>query len=967
MKKVRLLFLLLFATSLSVSAQAPEGWKLINKYTPAEGELGIPYEKWEMPNGLTVILHEDHSDPIVHVEVTYKVGSNRESMGKSGFAHFFEHMMFQGSKNVADEQHFKIVQGAGGSMNGTTNSDRTNYFETLPSNMLETALWLEADRMGFLLDSVTQKKFEVQRATVKNEKSQNIENQPYALAFVEKLGEALYPQGHPYSWPVIGYVEDLDRVTVDDLKNFFLRWYGPNNAILTISGDLTPEAAFPLVEKYFGPINKGKAVQKMRVDKVILGSEKHITYPDNIYFPAELVVYPTVPNYDRDEPAIDILAEIFGGNNNSPLYKNFVKTEKAVFATSNHPCRELGGEFQIQIFYSPKYTQKEIEDLLKKTINEFDPSQISDEQIVAAKANMEANLIRVLESIQGKSSTLTQWSMLLGNRPYNLKDELERYNRVTKADIIRVFNKYIKTRNACYVHIVRRDPKLKDSSFSRNPYPGVIDERSEKEYVGLSYTPITGESFDRSKRPEVGPTKPAVVPDFYETKLANGIKILGTKTTEVPAIDLIIRIKGGHQMQAYDPKKIGLANLTAQMMNEGTTNRTPEEISLALDKLGASINVSASRDATTIFVSSLAKNIDGTLAILEDILYNPRFDKDDFKRIKNQAIENFYTEEKNAALTASKAFNKLIYGEDHIFGASSNGTNKTLKNIDLEDVKEFYKKYYSAGLTTITVVGNTTKDEILPKLSFLNKWEDKKVGLPALTFNHTPKKGIYVVDKVAAPQSQIRMGYLGSKYDHNGDHFKADVANFPLGGNFNSRINLNLREDKGWTYGARTSNTGSEYPGAFVFSAGIKTRATDSALREVISEFEKYQKEGISKEELEYTKKAIRQGDVLNYQTSFQKAAFLNQIERFNLPKDFVTEQTKVLNGLTEAEIDAVAKKLVDMDKMVIVVVGDEELIEDGIEKLGWGKIKSVDPDKIRVKKVDKSATRSVETESDVD
>jgi zinc protease len=967
MKKVKLLFLLLFAASLSVSAQAPEGWELINKYTPAEGELGIAYEKWEMPNGLIVILHEDHSDPIVHVEVTYKVGSNRESMGKSGFAHFFEHMMFQGSKNVADEQHFKIVQGAGGNMNGTTNSDRTNYFETLPENMLETALWLEADRMGFLLDSVTTKKFEVQRATVKNEKSQNIENQPYALAYVEKMGEALYPQGHPYSWPVIGYVEDLNVVTVDDLKNFFLRWYGPNNAILTLSGDLTAEKAFPLVEKYFGPINKGKAVQKMRVDKVILGSEKHTTYPDNIYFPLDLVVYPTVPNYDRDEPALDILAEVFGGNNNSPLYKNFVKTEKAVAASSSHPCRELGGEFTIQIFYSPKYTQKEIEDLLKKTINEFDPTQINDDQLEAAKANMEANLIRVMESIQGKSSTLTQWAMLLGNRPYNLKDELERYRKVTKQDVINVFNKYIKTRNACYVHVVRRDPSLKDSSFSQNPYPGITDPSVEREYTGLTYVPITNEKFDRSKRPVPGPTKPAIVPDFWDTKMANGIKILGTKTTEVPAIDLIISIKGGHQMQAYNPKKIGLANLTAQMMNEGTKTMTPEAISLALDKLGASIRVTSGRDATTIFVSSLAKNIDGTLKLLEDILYNPRFDKEDFSRIKNQAIENFYTEEKNASLTATKAFNKLIYGEDHIFGASSSGTNKTLKNIDLDDVKEFYNKYYSAGLTTITVVGNTTKEEILPKLSFLNKWEDKKVGLPKLSFDHKPQKGIYVIDKVAAPQSQIRMGNMEDKYDHDGEHFKKQVANFPVGGSFNSRINLNLREDKGWTYGARTGIFGDEHPGIFVFSAGIKTRATDSALREVIKEFEKYQKDGVTAEELEYTKKAIRQGDVLNYQTSFQKAAFLNRIERFNLPKDFVAEQTKVLNGLTEAEIDAIAKKLVDMDKMIIVVVGDEELIEDGLKDLGWGKLKSVDPDKIKVKKVDKSANRSVETEEDVD
>lgn len=965
MKKVRLLFLVLFAGVFSVQAQPPASWTLINKYTPAAGELGIPYEKWEMANGLTVILHEDHSDPIVHVEVTYKVGSNRESMGKSGFAHFFEHMMFQGSKNVADEQHFKIVQGAGGDMNGTTNSDRTNYFETLPSNMLETALWLEADRMGFLLDSVTQKKFEVQRATVKNEKSQNIENQPYALAFVEKLGEALYPQGHPYSWPIIGYVEDLNSVNVDDLKNFFLRWYGPNNAILVVSGDINPNEVYPMVEKYFGPIAKGKPVQKMRTDKVILGSEKHTTYPDNIYFPLDLVAYPTVPNYDRDEPALDLLAEIFGGNNSSPLYQNFVKTEKAVEASASHPCRELGGEFQIVIAYFPKYTQREMEDLLKKTINEFDPNNISDEDLKAAKMNMEANMVGVLESVQGKSSQLTQWAMLLGNKPYNLKDELARYTSVTKADLVRVFDKYIKTRNACFVHVVQRAPELKDSSFSRNPYPGIKDPASEKEYVGLTYVPVK-DNFDRSKQPVPGPAKAATVPDYYKAEMANGIKIIGTKTTEVPTVDIIISIKGGHLLSAYDPRKIGIARLTAEMMNEGTTNYTAEQLSKELNKLGATINFSAGRDATTIFVSTLDKNLDGTLKLLEEMLYRPRFDAEDYKRLKNQAIENFYTEGKNASLTASKAFNKIIFGDDHIFGASPSGTNKTLDKISLDDIKEFYKKYYTPTLTTITIVGSKGKDEILPKLDFLKTWEAKKVALPQLTFNHKPEKGIYVIDKVAAPQSQIRMGNMGEKFDYKGNFFKSQVANFPLGGSFNSRINLNLREDKGWTYGARTGFSGSEYPGTFAFSAGIRTSATDSAIKELIGELQRFKADGITPEELDFTKNAFSQSDALNYQTSFQKAQFLSQIERFNLPQNYVAEQTEVLNSLTEAEIDALAKQIIDIDKMVIVVVGDEELIAKGLKDLGWGKLKTIDPDKITVKKVDENASRSVETQSEI-
>ena len=324
---------------------------LVEKIEAKEGKVVIPYEKWKLPNGLTVLLNEDHSDPAVHVLVTYKVGSDRESIGKSGFAHFFEHMMFQGSKHVADEEHFKIVSTAGGNMNGNTTEDRTVYFETVPSNNLEMALWLESDRMGFLLDSLTTKKFENQRDAVKNEKSQNIENQPYAMAFVEEINKALYPEGHPYSWPVIGYVDDLNRANLEDVKNFFLRWYGPNNAILTVSGDFNSQEALKMIEKYFGGIKPCPEVKKMRVPPVTLATDKYTAYKDRIYFPLNLRVYPTVPQYNRDEPALDLLGMMMGNGNNSIFYKNFVKSkpEIAVQAGVNHRSKELGGEFSIQI------------------------------------------------------------------------------------------------------------------------------------------------------------------------------------------------------------------------------------------------------------------------------------------------------------------------------------------------------------------------------------------------------------------------------------------------------------------------------------------------------------------------------------------------------------------------------------------------------------------------------------------
>jgi zinc protease len=330
----------------------PNQTQLLEKVAANPGELKISYEKYRLPNGLTLIIHEDHSDPIVHVEVTYHVGSARESAGKSGFAHFFEHMMFQGSVNVKDEEHFKIVSGAGGQMNGTTNRDRTNYFETMPSNYLETALWLEADRMGFLLDSVTQKKFEVQRATVKNEKGQRVDNVPYGK--VDEIKDAaLYPKGHSYNWPVIGYLEDLDRVDVEDLKNFFMRWYGPNNACLVVAGDVNPSVVIKLAEKYFGPIPRGPEVKPMRLEPVRLPDTRYSNYADNVFAPMHMFVWPSPKAYSPDEPAMDVLGYILGTGNNSIIYKTFTKPERAFQAYSYNYSSELAGELAIAFIANP--------------------------------------------------------------------------------------------------------------------------------------------------------------------------------------------------------------------------------------------------------------------------------------------------------------------------------------------------------------------------------------------------------------------------------------------------------------------------------------------------------------------------------------------------------------------------------------------------------------------------------------
>ena len=387
---------------------------LIEKVTKKGDEIVIPYEKYELENGLTLIIHEDHSDPLVHVDVTYHVGSAREEIKKSGFAHFFEHMMFQGSENVADEEHFKIVTESGGTLNGTTNRDRTNYFETVPSNQLETMLWLEADRMGFFLDAVTQKKFEVQRATVKNEKGQSYDNRPYGR-YSEINAGALYPYGHPYSWLTIGKVEDLNRVDVEDLKRFFLRWYGPNNATLTIGGDVNPQEVIKMVEKYFGVIPRGPEVKPMKLDAPVLEANRYVSYVDNnIRFPAVVLTFPTVPRFHPDEAPLDCLAEILGQGKGSYFYKNFVLTQKAIQASCSNPASELAGEFSMFVLPFPGQTLSDFEAEIHKVLADFETKGVTDEDIEKFKANQESSFINGLSSVSGKVSQLASYETFQG-------------------------------------------------------------------------------------------------------------------------------------------------------------------------------------------------------------------------------------------------------------------------------------------------------------------------------------------------------------------------------------------------------------------------------------------------------------------------------------------------------------------------------------------------------------------------
>jgi zinc protease len=482
-----------------VAAQA----KLVEKVTRTGNELVIPYEKYVLPNGLTVIVHEDHSDPIAQVDVTYHVGSAREQIGKSGFAHFFEHMMFQGSDHVKDEEHFKLVTDAGGTLNGSTNRDRTNYYETVPVNQLEKMLWLEADRMGFLLDAVTQQKFEIQRATVKNERGQNYDNRPYGL-LGEVTSRNLYPYGHPYSWLTIGYIEDLDRVNVNDLKNFFLRWYGPNNATVTVGGDVKTAEVVKLVEKYFGSIPRGPEVEKVVVPAVMLDKDRYVSYTDNyIRLPMLNIVFPTVPNYHKDMAALTCLAQILGAGNTSLLYQQLVKPQLALQTNVYSQLFELAGEFTIRVVPLPGKTLADMEKLVRASLDSFEKRGVNDEDIAKFKGYSEAQYMNGLQSVSGKVFQLAAFQTLAGN-PNMIGSLLKMINAVTKEDVMRVYNQYIKGKHSVVLSIL---PKGQENVIAaKDNYE--IDKSQytapDYGYTGLTYNKAK-DNFDRSQHPGNGP------------------------------------------------------------------------------------------------------------------------------------------------------------------------------------------------------------------------------------------------------------------------------------------------------------------------------------------------------------------------------------------------------------------------------------------------------------------------------
>ncbi|WP_064602106.1 M16 family metallopeptidase [Photobacterium sp. J15] len=912
----------------------PEGVTFVEQVTKQNSDVPvIPYSKYTLSNGLTVVLHEDNSDPLVHVDVTYHVGSAREELGKSGFAHFFEHMMFQGSENVGDQEHFRLITEAGGTLNGTTNRDRTNYFETVPANQLEKMLWLESDRMGFLLGAVSQRKFEIQRSTVKNERAQRYENRPYGLVY-ERMGEALFPPTHPYSWQTIGYVEDLDRVDVNDLKAFFLRWYGPNNATLTIGGDIDAEQTLAWVNKYFGSIPRGPEVAKPAKKPVTLDADRYLTLEDKIQLPMLLMAWPTSYNGAEDEASLDMLARVIGGGKNSLMYQNLVKTGDVVDAGAFHDCAELACTMYVYVMgqSGDKGNLKTLRSKVKNVLDGLEQRGVSTKELNELKGTVEAGAIFGLQSVSGKVSQLAAYETFFDDPGY-LGVELKNLRSVTPESMEQAYMHYINGNPSVTLSVVPKGKtSLQAAKPNFTPPERIIPEHQKMaDDQLLLREPV--DNFDRSVMPE--PSKPveAVMPELYQFELANGIKVLGTKYRETPTVELQMLIPAGRR---FEPEgKMGLAKLTASMMMEATKNSSAEEIASRLDNLGSSIGFNAGLYGTVVSVTTLEKNLTETLAILEERLFAPAFTEADFERIKKQALEGVIYEHQRPGWLASQASREVLYGGTS-FSLPPEGTTASLNDITLGDVKAFYQRYYTPNGADIVVVGDITADKLTEQLDFLAKWQgDPKPQYTTPSLPELPKQTLWMVDKPGAPQTMIRLVRQGLPYDATGELFETQLSNFNLAGNFNSRINLNLREDKGYTYGAGGYQMGGKEVGQSVFYAQVRADASLASVKEFLAELEKMSTEGVTDKEVEFMRLAVGQKDALNYETPGKKAQLLGQILTYSLPENFVETRNGIVASISKQRLNELAAKWFNPEDYQIIVVGDAKSLTPQFETLG--------------------------------
>ena len=882
----------------------------------------IKFEKYRLANGLQVILHQDGKLPVVHANLWYHVGSKNEKERRTGFAHLFEHMMFQGSKN-ANGEYITFIEKAGanlreGGVNGTTSFDRTNYFETVPSESLEYVLWLESDRMGYLTDVLTQAKLDNQRDVVKNERRQSYENVPYGRAF-QMIFENLFPKGHPYSWLVIGSQEDLTAASVDDVKDFFKTYYTPNNCSLVIAGDFEIEEAKRLVQKYFGSIEPGPPLERPRLWVPSLNGEKRIQVFDRVPQERLYVVWPAPAYFQPGDAELDLASRILSQGKNSRFYKTLVYDKQiASDVSAFNYSLEISGVFGVVATARPGHSLAEIEKIIYDEIARFAQDGPEEEELIREKVKQEFDFVSGLERIGGfggKADLLNQYNTFLGSPDFFQKD-YDRYQKSSAAEVRDAVRQFLHTRNRLVVTFV--------------------PEQSGRPQITET---------DRSKMPGPGSKKEFEPPTFSSKKLSNGLTIVVSERHELPKVVVGVVLKAG---ATADPtERPGVAWMTAEMLDEGTPSRSALQIQAELDRLGSSLHTTAGSESSEVSLETLKKNLRSSLQLMADLVLHPSFPEEDLARQRKQRLDTILQERNNPAVIAGKVFRSLLFGEQHPLGREAEGNEASIKVISRADLERFYQSHWKPNNAALIFSGDVNLEEAATlSEEALGPWQTSRVlETKVPTIEPPATTQIYLVDRQDAPQSQIRIGSLGPKRKVE-DYYAIELMNAVLGGAFTSRLNLNLREQKGYTYGAFSGFSYGRQMGLWAGRAGVQTKFSKESLAEFEKEFTEIQaKRPITPAELEMAKSNLTQGFAQRFETLAKLVQHVDEMFSYDLPLEDISRYPHEIEKVTLEQVQAAARKYISASRAVIVVVGDLNKIEKGIRELNLGTVTVVDVD----------------------
>jgi len=878
----------------------------------------IDFEHYELPNGLDVILYEDHSTPIVSVNVWYHVGSGNEKPGRSGFAHLFEHMMFQGSEHHQGE-YFEPLQKIGAFVNGSTNFDRTNYVEDVPANHLELALWLEADRMGFLLPAVDEAKFENQRDVVQNERRQNYENQPYGN-WVPLLAEMMYPAKHPYSWPTIGYMRDLEAATLEDVSEFFRQYYTPNNASIAIAGDFDPAEAKRLVEKYFASIPPGPPVERITDWMPEMTEPIEVTTQDDVELPRVYFAWHTPGYFKPGDAEFDLISNILTSGKTSRLYESLVyEKELAQDVSSFQWSREMGSLFIVQATARPGVPLARVEAALEAELQRLRDEGVTREELRDAQTGWKASFIRRIENpggFGGIANQLNTYNRYLGD-PGGFEFDFNRYADATAETVGKAARTYM-------------DP----------------DRRGTLRIVPQGELETMVTEVDRSVMPTGGAEPSFTPPSIQRDRLANGLKVLVVEDHDLPLVQANLVVKSGF---AADPPDLpGVGSLTADLLDEGTTTRSALELAAEEKRLGAQLGTGSGFDGSQVNLNVLKSRLDEGLALMADVALNPAFPADELERQRRIYRGRIAQEGKQPQVAAIKMFQQVLYGEGHPYATpfTGTGTPESLERISRDDLVEYYENNYRPNHSALVFVGDVTMAEArrLAETHF-GDWQRGEVAMADVPEPQPiDRTQVFIVDKPGAAQSMIIAGGLALKRS-DPDYRAFQIMNNALGGKFQSRINLNLREDKGYSYGARSQFIGFRGVGPFLVMAPVQTQSTKESIVEILKELRDVTgPRPITDQEVAEAKGNMIKGFPRQFQSVRGVAAQVGQIVQYDLPLDEWERYINDLETITPAQATAAAREHIDPDALLIVVVGDREKIEPGIRELGLGEIEYLDP-----------------------